>query len=117
VTSARIRRSAALVAVTLLSACGGDAQDEVDQIGSPPTHDWPSELVCPSSLASSCAGKTLALESTANLRRGSVVLSVFSGATGVLCRWPVSDPGSCRVLEPGGATVKGEAAIYSYSTP
>jgi hypothetical protein len=116
VTSALIRRATALVAITLLSACGGDSQDEIDQIGGPPTHDWPLELACPSSLASSCAGKTLVLASTANLPRETVLVTAFSDAQTVLCRWPVSDPDSCRVLESGGASVKGEAAIYSYST-
>jgi len=112
----------AIAATLILGACGdsdtegertsGDAQ--VIQLGEPPTHAWPGELICHSSMASLCDAKNLPLVGTVNFARESVVTAVtFGSEAHIVCRWPVDGDQSCKAIGPKGVSVRGEGAVYS----
>lgn len=103
-----------VVVVMVLTACGDNEASEVEQLGDPPTLDWPRQLSCPASLQSVCNGKELQLVTTVNVSRETIVNAATSAsATHVLCVPPISEEGACNAIPSKGASVTGEAAIYA----
>lgn len=108
-----------VVSVLALGGCGGgegqigNPDDDVIELGQPPTHNWPRQQTCPTSLSALCSGADIVLVGTVNLERESVITAVMFGTDAhIICRWPLSDPGSCKRIGATGAAVRGEAAIY-----
>jgi hypothetical protein len=101
-----------LALALVIGGCG--ESEEIAQLGAPPTREWPLEAPCPESLSGECDGKTLALVSTVNEPRETVVNASFFGADAhVVCRRPPGASGSCALIGQRGATVRGEAAVYA----
>jgi hypothetical protein len=94
----------------------GEAVSVADtiQLGDPPTHNWPTMIVCPRSLHSRCGGKSLTLFGTVNMPpypTGFSAVTIGSSIQ-IVCAWPVTAPDACRAMGSNGATLKAESAVY-----
>jgi hypothetical protein len=80
--------------------------------GQAPTHDWPSRMECPPSVADVCSTKRLSLYGTINEPNGTVYAISSGDDVFVICRYEGVAGSSCARMSPGGERVIGEAGVY-----
>lgn len=104
---------AAVVFILSSTSCDSASQG-VHVLGSPASVPWPPVYQCPNALTETCGDEALVLTATVNLPYASVVTQdLVGGDVSIVCTWPLDAPRSCRPLPPSGATVRGEAAVYT----